>query len=120
MRDPVFADLQNVFDLALVAALIRRERADQRLGWDQGVFAAEGDFRTALYEPADELMSVVNHRKYRGKEVVVQVAGGVRGDLMQVVKDDKLFRESPRLASVAKRSKAPKLPQGRWWWDAAE
>jgi hypothetical protein len=120
MRDPVFADLQNVFDLALVAALIRRERADQRLGWDQGVFRADGNFRTALYEPAEELMSVVNHRKYRGKEVVVQVAGGVRADLMRVVKNNKMFREMPRLASVSKRSKAPKLPEGRWWWDAAE
>ena len=26
--------------------------------------------------------------------------------------------ESPRLGSIAKSAKAPKLPEGRWWWDA--
>lgn len=119
-QDPVFADLQNVFDLALVAALIRHERADQRIGWGQGVFASKGDYNTEQYAPAAEVMSVVNHRVYKGKEVVVQVAGGVRGDLMAVVKNNKMYREKPELKNVAKRSKASNLPAGRWWWDAAK
>jgi len=117
-RDTVFADMQNIFDLSLVAALIRNERLDERTGWDPGVFAAGGAYRPVRYEPPKTVMSVANHRVYNGRDVVVQVAGGVRADLMSVVEDRNVFREAKRLENVAGHGKAPQLPAGRWWWDA--
>jgi len=40
---PLFADLQNLADLSLLANLIRRDKLDQRIAWDLGwVRAAEG------------------------------------------------------------------------------
>lgn len=119
-RDPVFADMQNIFDLALVSALIQHEKLDDKAGWDLGVFTPRGDYATAHYAVPKEIDSVVNHRVYNGRDIVVQVAGGVRGDVMSVVKDPKLTQESPRLGSVAQAAKAPELPAGRWWWDAAK
>jgi hypothetical protein len=50
----------------------------------------------------------------------VQVAGGVRGDLLAVVQDEKLAKESTKLTDVAPKAAAPQLPAGRWWWDAAK
>ncbi|MCH8828704.1 MAG: hypothetical protein IID45_03900, partial [Planctomycetes bacterium] len=50
----------------------------------------------------------------------VQVAGGVRADLMSVVRNTKISRESPRLGSLLDFARAPSLPDGRWWWDAKE
>ncbi|MEX2286527.1 MAG: DUF1598 domain-containing protein [Planctomycetaceae bacterium] len=117
-HDPIFGDLQNIFDLALVAALIRQDRLDEKTGWDRGVFAADGAYRPVEYDPPQSVMSVVNHRVYAGGNVVVQVAGGVRGDLMSVLTDGKLYKEAARLASVRDRGQAPKLSEGRWWWDA--
>lgn len=117
-RDPVFADLQGVFDLALVAALIRYERIDDRLGWDRGVFATDGAYRPAAYQVPREVDTVVNYRVYSGRDVVVQVAGGVRADLMSVLNNSELRQESPRLGSLAEGSRAGELPEGRWWWDA--
>ncbi len=32
--EPAFADLQNIADLALVAALIRQDQLDSKVGWD--------------------------------------------------------------------------------------
>lgn len=119
-RDPVFADMQNIFDLALVSALIQHEKLNDKAGWDLGVFTPRGDYATAKYAVPKEIDSVVNHRVYNGRDIVVQVAGGVRGDVMSVVKDPKLTPESPRLGSLAKTAKAPELPAGRWWWDAAK
>lgn len=119
-RDPVFADMQNIFDLALVSALIQHEKLNNKSGWDLGVFLPNGEYATAHYAVPKEIDSVVNHRVYRGRDIVVQVAGGVRGDFMSVVKDAKLNQESPRLGSIAKTAKAPELPVGRWWWDAAK
>jgi hypothetical protein len=120
-RDTVFADLQNVFDLSLVAALLVDQRIPERLGWDLGVFAPEADggtYRTARYQPPKTVMSVVNHRVYNGRDIVVQVAGGVDGQVRSVISDGKIFRASQRLASLQQQSQAPALPAGRWWWDA--
>ncbi|MEZ6145789.1 MAG: hypothetical protein R3B91_10315 [Planctomycetaceae bacterium] len=116
--DPIFADMQNVFDLALVAALIRHEGLDNRIDWDRGAFASGGQYQPAHYATPLECDSVVNHRVYNGKDVVVQVAGGVQVDLMAIVTDETLNQPSPRLSGVAAQSKAPELPAGRWWWDA--
>ena len=116
--DPIFADMQNVFDLALVAALIRHEGLDDRVDWNRGAFATGGLYQTSHFATPQECDSVVNHRVFNGKDVVVQVAGGVRADLMAVVTDESIQQSSPRLSGVAESSKAPELPAGRWWWDA--
>ncbi len=119
-RDPVFAELHAVFDLALVAALLDREKLAERVGWDLGVFGPQGAYQPAVYDVPQAVMSVVNHRVYNGKDIVVQVAGGVTVKMRQVLNDPKIVKASPRLASVADRGRAPELPEGRWWWDAAE
>jgi hypothetical protein len=117
-QDPVFADLQNIFDLSLVAALLADNRVPDRLGWDLGSFGPEGAYHTAHYQSPKTIMSVVNHRLYNGKDIVVQVAGGVDGQIKKVLNDPHVFRESEQLAGVQNKRRAPQLPEGRWWWDA--
>ncbi len=114
---PVFADLQGVFELAMVAALIQHEGLDVSAEWDRGVFARNGAFRTGQYAVPKEVDSVVNHRVFGGKDVVVQVAGGVRADVLNVVANPAARQVSNAPAEVAAR--AGQLPEGRWWWDAA-
>jgi hypothetical protein len=116
--DPVFADLQNIFDLSLVAALISDNRVPDRIGWNLGVFAAYGAYQPATFQPPKTIQSVVNHRVYNGKDIVVQVAGGVDGRMRTVLEDRKVFRESPTLTAEKSKGVAPQLPEGRWWWDA--
>lgn len=116
-QDPVFADLQNIFDLSLVAALLADNRVPERLGWNLGTFAPGGAYQTAHYAPPKSIMSVVNHRVYNGKDIVVQVAGGVDGQIRKVLADPHVFREAGELASAQTKGRAPQLPEGRWWWD---
>lgn len=110
-REPVFSDLQSVFDLALVAALIDREDLDGKTGWDRGAFATKGAYKSVNYNVPKSVDTVVNHRVFNGQDIVVQVAGGVRADVASVVTDESIQKES---TSSAK----PELPAGRWWWDA--
>lgn len=117
-KDPVFADLQGIFDLALVAALIQHNQLDQQAHWDRGSFAADGAYAPMAYSVPKQTDSVVNHKVYKGRDVVLQVAGGVRADLASVTKDPAVNQESPRVGTVAQSSRAPELPEGRWWWDA--
>eukprot|EP00913_Durusdinium_trenchii_P010931 g10260.t1 len=118
-RDLVFADLQNIFDLSLVAALIHHEGLDRKVDWQGGVFARDGQYRPKSYEPVKTVMSVSNHRVYRGGKMVAQIAGGVRVDMVnEVVKNQKLRRYVPRLGSLLASTKSAQAPEGRWWWDA--
>lgn len=119
-NDAVFADMQNIFDLALVAAIIREERLVARAGFDLGEFGPQGSYKPAQHVVPREVDSVVNHRVYNGKDIVVQVAGGVRADLLAISQDPVLAKESAELASVTKTAAKPELPAGRWWWDAAK
>ncbi len=73
-KEPVFADLQSVFDLALVAALIDREDLDGKASWDRGVFAPKELTRSRATTSPKSVDTVVNHRVFNGKDVVVQVA----------------------------------------------
>jgi hypothetical protein len=116
--DPVFADLRNIFDLSLVAALLSDNRVPDRIGWDLGVFAAGGAYQPATFQPPKTIQSVVNHRVYNGKDIVVQVAGGVDGRMQNVLQDRNVFREAGALTSEKSKGRAPQLPDGRWWWDA--
>ncbi|GDY06797.1 hypothetical protein LBMAG52_02830 [Planctomycetia bacterium] len=117
-RDIAFADLQNVFDLALVAALLKNEGIANRIGWEAGSFASHGMYEPAVYAAPREVESVANHRVYRGKDIVVQVAGGVRGDLMSVVRDREVMKSSTTLKDMTAHAAPSNQPQGRWWWDA--
>lgn len=113
-EDPVFADLQNVFDLSLVAALIKKYNLDDKADWSHGAFSRDGQYHPASYTVVKTAQSVANHRVYNKRNVIIQVAGGVKGDLMSVVSDTKVVKESP-----TKLVDRPKLPEGRWWWDVS-
>ena len=45
---------------------------------------------------------------------------GKAEDLMSVVNDGNVYKEAEQLDGMADRGRAPKLPEGRWWWDVAE
>ncbi len=117
-REPVFAELRNIFDMALVAALCRQERLHERSGWDLGVFGSQGAYQPAAVPPPTVIESVINHKVYNGGNIVVQVAGGVEGNLLAIARDKSLAKEDAGLNDVGSRAKLPQLPAGRWWWDA--
>jgi hypothetical protein len=116
--DPVFADLQNIFDLSLVAALIRNERLDARTDWDGGAFAHGSGYETRRHPAPKTVMSIVNHKVYNRRNIVVQVAGGVKGDVLNLVRNEELRENSEQLTQLEQTAAAPSLPAGRWWWDA--
>ena len=118
-QDIVFADLKNVFDLSLVAAILQHEGVARNVGWDLGVFSNEGSYITTRHDAPREVDSVVNHRVFRGRDIVVQVAGGVRADLGSVIADVSVYRAGVRLDGTADKVRTDEeLPANRWWWDA--
>lgn len=118
-RDLVFAELQNVFDLGMVAALIHSEHLLQKANWKPGCFGVDGEFQTVKVPVSKTVDSVINHKVYNEKNIVVQVAGGVRGDVLELAASkSRLHKEAQELKSIPAQAKPVKLPAGRWWWDA--
>ncbi len=114
-REPVFADLQGIFNLALVAAIIDREQVGESMGES---FATTGAYSPARYWTPREADTVVNHRVYNGRDIVVQVAGGVQADVLAALDAAEVENADPALDKVTDLATAPTLPAGRWWWDA--
>ena len=117
-QDVVFADLQNVFDLGLATALVHTMGLNRQVGWQPEVLSASGSYSPASVEVPAELMTAASSRVYNGREIVIQVAGGVRGDLRSVVKNPDNFEVSAEVVKKAIESN-PVGQSGRWWWDAA-
>ncbi|MCA9082571.1 MAG: DUF1598 domain-containing protein [Planctomycetaceae bacterium] len=117
--DPVFADLQNVFDLAMATALIHSPRIAAQSNWNHSVFANDGEFRTKSVEVPSELMTAAHHRVYAGGSIVIQVAGGVRFDAGKILNDNERFVTDPGLTNRNQAASPIGHRSDRWWWDAS-
>ena len=116
---PVYADLQNVFDLALVVALICSEGLADRVHWHALCFGDERVYRVPLAPPAKEVETVINHRVVNDRHVIVGVSGGVRVDPWSIVARSAIAADTygklkaERVAGLAKKD----LEADSWWWD---
>jgi hypothetical protein len=111
-RYPIYADLDNIFRLALVAALVRQQ------GWPEGAavdlpeWLRSGVVPLATGRAPEWVESVVNHRQVNGRRFVAAVSGGVRFAIT-----------APPLksATASGASSAADWRSNRsadaWWWD---
>lgn len=123
---PIYQQLKNVFDMALISALIRQERLAEQANWNMTFFRSDSELR---YQPQLEatptqVASVMNHRviNRRGNGVtyrheLIGVSGGVTYDVSEVVSQDQMKTEaSGELASTRKASTAVE-DSNDWFWD---
>lgn len=117
-RDTVFADLQNIFDLGMVAAICRREHLADKIGWDFGEFAASGRYQPQALRAPTSVKTVMSHRVSGGKNILVQAAGGVQVNLLRAIREENLIQSSTLVKSLDTEGAAPAdQPEGRWWWN---
>ena len=119
-QDVVFADLENIFDMAMVSALVHNQGLGSQVGWTPGHFSNKGSFATQQVEVPTELMTAAHHKVYSGGSIVIQVAGGVRGDMAKFVNNKDNIVTSPELAGEGTKATPLGQQNGRWWWDAAK
>jgi hypothetical protein len=115
---PVYADLQNVFDLALLSALIQEQNLADRVGWHLTCFSDPDQYAVELGTAPHSVETVINHRRIGGKHLVVGVSGGVRAEpwkYVQTVAVEKGGEGS--LATRRERWASGELPLDAWWWD---
>ena len=121
IKYPVYAELRNIFDMALVGALIRSERLDESSGWRMSYFGDAKKYQVALARAPRQVETVINHRlinQAKRQHIVAGVSGGVTVDPRDLVsrKHIKIDREG-RLSKERSSGKPLDLPKNRWWWD---
>ena len=114
---PVYAELRNVFDLALVAAIIRQERLTDRADWGFDYFLEPQRYPLTLGVAPTRVASVVNHRSLGRRHLIVGVSGGVRAEFPNLADSSLLPDENSAIAQTVEAA-APTLPShDTWWWD---
>jgi hypothetical protein len=115
---PIYAELRNVFDLALVAAVIRSHDLSGQAGWHMTHFGPGGEYSPTLATAPKEVESVMNHRVIGGKHVIAAVSGGVRVETSSVATKDTVKTDTSGSMASDRTANQPKpLDRRTWWWD---
>ena len=118
---PVYADLRNICDLALVGALIRAEDLGGQAGWHMTCFGDPEAYQVELGPAPKQVETVANYRVIRsGNKIhtLAGVSGGVRVDTVGLVSAGAI--EIDRYGALDGRhsTAGPKdLSLEAWWWD---
>lgn len=114
---PVYAELDNVFRLAIVAALLRREEFPLRTGWMMEDLLDDATYRLPRARVPKSVVSVVNYRVVDQRYFLAAVSGGVAfrsDDLLSHGFDTRPLEET--VLSMTLRPPA-ELDPDAWWWD---
>jgi hypothetical protein len=115
---PVYADLENIFDLALVSALISSEKLAERVGWHMTCFSDPEQYQASLGKSPRFVETVINHRVVHGRQIIVGVSGGVHVEPWPLVKRESIEVETyGKLDGQRANSTAEEMPIEAWWWD---
>ena len=110
----IYADLQNIFDLALVAAIVREHDWHGQIDWQMVHFRDPGKYRVATRSAPREVDTVMNHRSIGKKHIAVGVSGGVRVDTAQLA--NSIRADEYGLLRGSREQSKPRVGD-RWWWD---
>lgn len=116
-RYPVYAELRNICDLALVGALIRREGLADSAEWPMLYFCDPERCPVRLGPMPQTVDSVINDCSVGRGQFIVGVSGGVRVDPAYLLKTGGIREDRGKLASVQAAAKPPAIEEARWWWD---
>ena len=105
---PVYSELQNVFDLALVGAMMRSEKLADRVDWHLQYFGDPQQFAIELGQAPKLVDSVMNHRMVNKFNILVGVSGGVSCDPAKLVEPKAIELDYGRLREEERAASGPK------------
>jgi hypothetical protein len=116
---PAFAELQNVFDLAVLAALLKKDRLADRIEWKKELFLDAERAPTGTRQVPRQTQSIGNQKMLHGKICVAQVGGGITIDPWQVLLDGEFKPADSDVQQKGRDSRRnPDASQDHpWWWD---
>lgn len=119
VKYPIYAELQNLCDMALIGALLRSENVPDKVRWHMMYFGDPKGYQVPLANAPKSVDTVINHRIVNQTTVIVGVSGGVRIDPNSLVKPAAIKVDDYGLLKAERAGAGPKKNDGRsrWWWD---
>ena len=115
---PVYGELRNVFDLALVAGLLRSENLPDQADWHMTYFNDPDGYPVQLGSAPETVESVINHRVVNSTHIIAGVSGGVSADFRSMLKPGAIKPDSRGNLHRNREYAAPKVvASDAWWWD---
>ena len=128
---PVYNELKNVFDLAIVANLIHEYEFAEKADWRMPFFVSSNEessrsWQSEMFNAATAVDSVMNRHVLRDRRdgettihTLIGVSGGVSFDASSYVKRKNLRLEKDLEFTGQLTAAIEKLPQDTrsWWWD---
>jgi hypothetical protein len=115
VAEPIFGELQNCMDLAIVAALFVKEALAEKAGFGLPVLMNSGGLKTAEFDPPKTVESKASVLKKR-QSWVISASGGVLVNAWAIVEKTRQDDAPARIRATA----APKTAANTvasWWWN---
>ncbi|MEQ9408055.1 MAG: DUF1598 domain-containing protein [Fuerstiella sp.] len=110
-RVPSFAAVQNLFDLAVTAALLQAEQLPQRVGWMPDLFYDDQQLPLKEFQVPAEVPSLVNVKQLNRSLLIGLVGGGV------TIVPEQVISRTNRLSPESTPPVTPPADAAAWWWD---
>ena len=117
-RYPVYQELRNVFDLAVISMLIKSQELDRKVDWNPEFYTQSYGYQPVRAREVTSVKSVVSYRITKERVVLAAVSGGVVVDPLLVVKQTNLKRDDYGILNAEYQgNRGIDLPGNTWWWD---
>jgi hypothetical protein len=113
---PVYAQLRSIIDLAIAAALIRRNDYYGKAEWTAAILRDEKRFPIDTF-PAPQRVQCVVNSLWKGNRLLTPAGGGVSIRPDEALSDESLLSDSDRSLQTSYERLVLPADVKRWWWD---
>jgi hypothetical protein len=116
-KEPVYAQLRNLIDMAIAAAFIQRYDYYGQAGWTMETLGNEDRFPIETYTEPKQVETAVN-AVWKGNTLMTPVGGGVNiQPLLALATDRMKLDEEGELKERRVQAEIENLAKDQWWWD---
>ena len=116
-KEPVYAQLRNLIDMAIAAAFIQQYDYYGQAGWNMEVFGDENQFPVETYPEPSQVETAVN-AIWKGNTLMTPVGGGVNiQPLVALSSGHMRVDEEGQLEELRQQAEIEQADPNRWWWD---
>jgi hypothetical protein len=114
LKNTAFADLRNVMDMCVIAAIIEKEGLADKVGLSIPMITSpDSELKTQIWAVPTKTAAQCTALQSAGR-IVLTTSGGVQVDSWQVAAN---VETSPKMAEI--REKAGEYQPKSWWWQPA-
>jgi len=116
-KEPVFGQMRNLIDLAIVSAFLQRYDYFGHADWDMELLGDESRLPVNTLTTPRQVETAVN-AVWKGSTLMTPIGGGVKVHPRNALKPSVLLKdEGNKVSAIRQGIKTSQLEASQWWWD---